>query len=157
MQSSCSSHTGTRSPGRKADEIPVRMSSANSGSCRGRYHTDRRSGAWYVSVWCLGRGRRGQLQVGMSGRERPLVLAVIAALAAWVGSLYLRPFGRCGKCAGRGHIKSGKRRVKVCPRCKGAAPRPAARLPCTIHRLARKIRDGRQAAARYQEDSDGTP
>ena len=134
MQSSCSSHTGTRSPGRKADEIPVRMSSANSGSCRGRYHTDRRSGAWYVSVWCLGRGRRGQLQVGMSGRERPLVLAVIAALAAWVGSLYLRPFGRCGKCAGRGHIKR-----------------------CTIHRLARKIRDGRQAAARYQEDSDGTP
>jgi len=134
LQSSCSSHTGTRSPGRKADEIPVRMSSANSGSCRGRYHTDRRSGAWYVSFWCLGRGRRGQLPVGMSGRERPLVLAVIAALAAWVGSLYLRPFGRCGKCAGRGHIKSG-----------------------TIHRLARKIRDGRQAAARYQEDSDGTP
>ena len=48
-----------------------------------------------------------------------LVLAVLAALAARVGSLYLRPFGRCPKCKGTGHIKRGPRRRPVCPRCKG--------------------------------------
>jgi hypothetical protein len=34
------------------------------------------------------------------------VLAVLAALAVWMGSLYLRPFGRCGKCNGTGHVKA---------------------------------------------------
>jgi hypothetical protein len=91
----------------------------------------------------------------------PLVLAIIAALAVWVGSLYLAPFGRCGKCSGTGTIKrtrEGKRgrqlvKVKVCPRCKGRR-RVQRRGSRTIHRLARKIRDGRHAAARYQEDSE---
>jgi hypothetical protein len=86
-----------------------------------------------------------------------LILAVIAALAIWLGSLYLRPFGRCPKCKGAGHVKRGKRRVKVCLRCKGRrrVQRTGSR---TVHRLARKIREGRRAAARYQqEDSDGTP
>ena len=67
-----------------------------------------------------------------------LVLAVLAILAARVGFLYLRPFGRCPRC-------KGQRRIK----------RTGSRA---VHRAARKIRDGRRAAARYQqEDSDGTP
>jgi DnaJ-class molecular chaperone len=85
-----------------------------------------------------------------------LILAVLAILAARVGFLYLAPFGPCPKCKGRGNIKRGRRRP-VCPRCKGKRriQRPGSR---TIHRAARKIRHGRQAAARYtQEDSDGTP
>jgi DnaJ-class molecular chaperone len=86
-----------------------------------------------------------------------LILAAIAALAIWVGWLYLFPFGRCPKCKGTGHIKRGPRRRPVCPRCKGQRriQRTGSR---TVHRLARRIRHGRQAAARYQrEDSDGTP
>lgn len=79
------------------------------------------------------------------------ILAVIGALAVWAGSLYLRPFGRCPRCRGRGHIKRGPRRRPVCPRCKGR--RRAQRLGSrTIHRAARKIRQGRQAAARYQHE-----
>jgi hypothetical protein len=86
-----------------------------------------------------------------------LILAAIAALAIWVGWLYLFPFGRCPKCKGTGHIKRGPRRRPVCPRRKGQRriQRTGSR---TVHRLARRIRHGRQAAARYtQEDSDGTP
>ena len=86
-----------------------------------------------------------------------LALAVIAALAIRVAWLYLFPFGRCGKCKGTGHIKRGPRRRPVCPRCKGRrrVQRTGSR---TIHRAARKIRDGRRAAARYQqEDRDGPP
>ena len=86
-----------------------------------------------------------------------LVLAVLAALAARVGFLYLRPFGRCPKRKGTGHIKRGPRRRPVCPRCKGQR-RVQRRGSRAVHRGARKIRDGRRAAARYQqEDSDGTP
>ena len=86
-----------------------------------------------------------------------LILDVIAALAVWLGSLYVHPFGRCPRCKGAGRIKRGPRRRPVCPRCKGRkrVQRHGSR---TIHRAARKIRHGRQAAARYQqEDSDGTP
>ena len=85
-----------------------------------------------------------------------LILALLAIIAARVGFLYLSPFGRCPKCKGRGNIKRGKRRP-VCPRCKGKRriQRTGSR---TVHRFARKIRHGRQAAARYQqEDRDGTP
>ena len=80
-----------------------------------------------------------------------LVLAVIAALVLWVGWLYWRPFGPCPKCKGTGHIKRGPRRRPVCPRCKGRrrVQRPGSR---TIHRLARRIRQGRAAAARYQRE-----
>ena len=85
-----------------------------------------------------------------------LVLAMLAVIAARVGFLYLASFGRCPKCKGRGNIQRGRRRP-VCPRCKGRKriQRPGSR---TVHRAARRIRDGRQAAARYQqEDHDGTP
>ena len=80
-----------------------------------------------------------------------LVLAVIAALAASVGWLYVAPFGRCGK--GTGHIQRGPRRRPVCPRCKGRR-RVQRRGSRTVHRLARKIRHGRQAAARYQREDN---
>jgi DnaJ-class molecular chaperone len=85
-----------------------------------------------------------------------LVLAVLAVLALRVGFLYWRPFGHCPKCHGTGHIKRGGRRP-VCPRCKGRrrVQRAGSR---TVHRAVRRIRHGRQAAARYQqEDRDGTP
>jgi hypothetical protein len=80
-----------------------------------------------------------------------LILAVIIALAIWLGSLYLRPFGRCRKCKGKGTIRRGRRRVKVCPRCKGLR-RVQRRGSRTLHRAVFKVRDGRQAAARYKED-----
>jgi len=64
---------------------------------------------------------------------------LLLAAAVWVGSLYLRPFGRCPRCHGHGTIRKGQRRVIVCPRCKGQ--RRAQRLGSrTVHRLARQIR-----------------
>jgi DnaJ-class molecular chaperone len=83
-----------------------------------------------------------------------LILAVIAALALWIGFLYVAPFGRCSKCKGTGHIKRGPRRRPVCPRCKGRK-RVQRRGSRTVHRAAFRIRDGQRAAAKYQEDSDG--
>jgi DnaJ-class molecular chaperone len=84
-----------------------------------------------------------------------LILAVIAALALRVGWLYLFPFGACPKCKGTGRVKRGKQRVKVkvCPRCKGQR-RAQRRGSRTVHRAVRKIRHGRQAAARYQQEDD---
>lgn len=81
-----------------------------------------------------------------------VVLAVIAGLALWAGSLYLRPFGPCPKCQGTGHVKrAGGRRVKTCPRCKGRrrVQRPGSRA---VHRIVRAIRHGQAAAARHQQD-----
>jgi DnaJ-class molecular chaperone len=82
-----------------------------------------------------------------------LVLAIIAVIALRVGFLYLRPFGPCPKCKGTGHIKRGPRRRPVCPRCKGRrrVQRTGSRA---VHQLARKIRHGRQTAARYQQRED---
>jgi DnaJ-class molecular chaperone len=82
-----------------------------------------------------------------------LILAVIAALALWIGFLYVAPFGRCGKCQGTGNVKTGPRRVKVCPRCKGRrrVQRTGSR---TIHRVVFRIRDGQRAAAKYQQEDD---
>jgi DnaJ-class molecular chaperone len=82
-----------------------------------------------------------------------LILAAIIALALWLGSLYMAPFGRCRKCKGTGHIRRGPRRVKVCPQCKGLR-RVQRRGSRTVHRLAFRIRDGRKAAARYQQEDD---
>jgi DnaJ-class molecular chaperone len=84
-----------------------------------------------------------------------LVLAILAAAAVGAGSLYLRPFGRCPRCKGTGHIQRGPRRRPVCPRCKGQR-RIQRRGSRTVHRLVFKIRDGQRAAARYtREDSHG--
>jgi hypothetical protein len=63
---------------------------------------------------------------------------LLLAAAVWAGSLYLRPFGRCPRCHGRGTIRKG-RRVIVCPRCGGQ--RRAQRFGSrTVHRLARQLR-----------------
>ena len=66
-------------------------------------------------------------------------LVILAAAAAWIGSLYVRPFGRCPRCLGRGTVRRGKRRVIVCPSCHGR--KRAQRLGSrTVHRLARRVR-----------------
>jgi DnaJ-class molecular chaperone len=83
---------------------------------------------------------------------------ILLAAAVWLGSLYVRPFGRCQRCHGAGTVRRGRRRVIVCPRCHGQ--RRGQRFGSrALHRAIRKIRQGRQAAARYQQqgDSDGTP
>jgi hypothetical protein len=66
------------------------------------------------------------------------ILVILLAVAAWIGSLYLRPFGRCLRCLGRGTIRKG-RRVAVCPSCHGRkrAQRLGSRTVC---RLARTVR-----------------
>jgi hypothetical protein len=68
-----------------------------------------------------------------------IAAVIVLALAAWVGSLYLRPFGRCWSCHGQGTIRRGRRRVAVCPACHGLkrAQRFGSR---TVHRLARQLR-----------------
>jgi hypothetical protein len=81
-----------------------------------------------------------------------LILAVIAALAVWVGFLYAAPFGRCPQCKGRGNIQRGRRRP-VFPRCKGRK-RVQRRGSRTIHRIAFKVRDGQRAAARHQREDN---
>jgi hypothetical protein len=66
------------------------------------------------------------------------VLVILLAAAAWIGSLYLRPFGRCPRCHGRGTARKG-RRVAVCPSCHGR--KRAQRLGSrAVHRLARAVR-----------------
>ena len=65
-----------------------------------------------------------------------LVLAAIAA--AWIAFLYASPFGRCGRCRGRGVIIRGKRASK-CPRCHGAR-RQQRRGSRTVHRVVRMVR-----------------
>jgi hypothetical protein len=82
-----------------------------------------------------------------------LVLAVLAALAVWLGSLYLRPFGRCPKCKGTGHIKRGPRRRPVCLRCKGRR-RVQRRGSRTVHRAARKIPTGGTAPPDTQQQQE---
>ncbi len=77
----------------------------------------------------------------------PLFLLAVAAGAAWLGSLWLHPFGACPRCRGHGHITRGKPKgrkprppkVTTCPRCKGAARRQRAGSR-TLHQLARRVR-----------------
>lgn len=69
-------------------------------------------------------------------------LILFAALALWVLSLYVHPFGKCLRCRGRRMLIHGskrKRRPKRCWLCKGIGrrQRPGSR---TVHRTARKIR-----------------
>ena len=85
-----------------------------------------------------------------------LVLAVLAILAARVGFLYLRPFGPAPSARAPATSSAGRGAARSAPgaRDSGASSAPAR----TVRKLARKIRHGRQAAARYQqEDNNGTP
>jgi hypothetical protein len=48
------------------------------------------------------------------------ILIAFAITDAWLLSLYVRPFGRCWRCGGRGNLhRKGSRRAPVCPACKG--------------------------------------
>ena len=72
------------------------------------------------------------------------ILAIIAALAAQLGWLYLHPFGRCPKCKGTGHIKPG-RRVKAPAPSTGSPARSATvggPPPGTPRRTVGGIPDG---------------
>ncbi len=86
-----------------------------------------------------------------------LILAVLGALALALARLYLAPFSPCPRCHGTSNIAGGRRRP-VCSRCKGRrrVQRTGSR---TLHRIVRQVRNGRQAAAQYQQqdDSRGTP
>ena len=47
------------------------------------------------------------------------ILLAFAIAAAWLGSLYVKPFGRCWLCGGKGNLhRKGSRRAPVCPLCK---------------------------------------
>ena len=45
------------------------------------------------------------------------ILIAFAIAAAWLLSLYVRPFGRCLLCRGRGNLQ-GRRRAPVCSLCR---------------------------------------
>ncbi len=62
-------------------------------------------------------------------------LIVSAAAVAWVLSLYLKPFGKCWACRGKGNIRrKGRRRAPKCWLCKGARRRQRAGSR-TVHRI----------------------
>jgi hypothetical protein len=68
------------------------------------------------------------------------ILIASAIAAAWVGSLYVRPFGRCWRCSGRGNLhRRGSRRAPVCPLCKGMKRRQRTGSR-TVHRAVRMVR-----------------
>jgi hypothetical protein len=66
------------------------------------------------------------------------ILAVAVLLAAWLGSLYARPFGSCWRCGGRGNLRRNGR-APVCPSCHGMRRRQRTGSR-TVHRVARMIR-----------------
>jgi DnaJ-class molecular chaperone len=82
-----------------------------------------------------------------------VILLALASSVLWGLTLWLRPFARCPKCKGTGHIKRGLRRRPVCPRCKGRK-RIQRRGSRAIHRLVFRIRDGQRTAARYQREDN---
>jgi hypothetical protein len=68
------------------------------------------------------------------------ILIAFAVAVIWIGSLCVKPFGRCWLCLGKGylHLKHS-RRAPVCPLCKGMKRRQ--RLGSrTVHRTVRMIR-----------------
>jgi hypothetical protein len=68
------------------------------------------------------------------------ILLAFAAAIIWVGSLYVKPFGRCWRCGGKGNLhRKGSRRAPVCPLCKGMKRRQRTGSR-TVHRAARMVR-----------------
>jgi hypothetical protein len=68
------------------------------------------------------------------------ILIASAAIAIWLGSLCVKPFGRCWRCGGRGNLhRKGSRRAPVCPLCKGMKRRQRTGSR-TVHRAARMVR-----------------
>jgi hypothetical protein len=66
-------------------------------------------------------------------------LIVFGIAALWLGSLLVRPFGRCWLCRGKGNIhRKRSRRAPKCPLCKGLKRRQ--RLGSrTVHRIRRQV------------------
>ena len=70
----------------------------------------------------------------MTGVE---ALAILAAVAIWLVSLYFHPYGRCRRCGGSGrNAGSSARRFGTCKRCKGNGRRWRAGAR-TIHKVTR--------------------
>ena len=68
------------------------------------------------------------------------ILIAFAIAAAWVASLYVKPFGRCWLCGGKGNLhRKGSRRAPVCPLCKGMRRRQRTGSR-TVHRVVRMVR-----------------
>ena len=68
------------------------------------------------------------------------ILIAFAIAAAWLGSLYVRPFGRCWRCGGTGNLhRKGSKRAPVCPLCKGMKRRQRTGSR-TVHRAVRMVR-----------------
>lgn len=68
------------------------------------------------------------------------ILIAFAIAAAWIASLYLKPFGKCWRCGGRGNLhRKGRRRAPVCPLCKGRKRRQRTSSR-TVHRAVRMVR-----------------
>ena len=70
------------------------------------------------------------------------VLIALAVAAAWLGSLWVHPFGKCIRCRGRRVVMRGtKKRPKPvrCKTCKGIGRRQRTGSR-TLHRTVRRIR-----------------
>jgi DnaJ-class molecular chaperone len=74
------------------------------------------------------------------------VLVIALAVALWAGFVYVSPFGRCGRCRGKGVITRRDRPVR-CPRCHGQR-RWQRRGSRTVHRTVRMVRAERQRTRR---------
>jgi hypothetical protein len=79
------------------------------------------------------------------------ILIGFAVAVIWIGSLYVKPFGRCGRCRGRGNLhRPGSRKAPVCPRCHGT--RRQQRFGSrTVHRTVRMMRAERERARKLRE------
>jgi hypothetical protein len=65
------------------------------------------------------------------------ILIGFALAAAWLASLYVKPFGRCWACGGRGVRVSGCR-ARKCWLCKGLGRRQRTGSR-TVHRIRRQV------------------
>lgn len=79
-----------------------------------------------------------------------IVLVVLGAVVAWLGSLYFWPFAPCAKCKGTGRNRgSTSKRYGECRRCKGGGrrqrlgSRAVHRGAVSLHERARKRRERR--------------
>jgi hypothetical protein len=82
---------------------------------------------------------------------RDFLIAVVA-LAVWAGSLYVWPFGPCGRCNGTGLNRgSNARRFGTCRRC-GGTRRVQRRGSRTVHRIAWAIRGETLRALQRRRD-----
>ena len=67
------------------------------------------------------------------------ILIGFAVAVLWVGSLLVKPFGRCWLCGGKGNLRrKGSRRAPRCPLCKGTGRRQRTGSR-TVHRIRRQV------------------